>query len=429
MSSEDEVSEMSEISDRESHMEEEEDLANSDVDVIWLNPDEYNEDDLPSLLNSSSRRKKTIHDLFPLLADRVYRCKEYPGGVYINQYGEVCPDNKRSGIYRQKTKDMLKIEKENEKVGASDESSDSDNDEHEDEVDTMWEKKEKRLRKRTKSAADDADYSPQSEESEDCEDLDDWDKEIDESMAQEEDDDEWQPSQPRKRRKVDTKVDTKVKSTQKEDEDEEDEDEEEEDNEDGSDESDGKDGDDDAPKPKPMSTIPVPTTTEQKRDLYIQELQRSAEHLERLNEIEARKKHDRVRVKKLIQFLEDFTEEWKAIRTHKQQALRKATNDSKLKNNTIRMTYNSDLNAVEPKCKFVFIKPDIKTGPIIADLQCQISTIVCPCTQVFQDTNTLYDHLNEHFTRGDIFHQEDPKQIKKKNEEEDDEDDDEDSEE
>lgn len=53
---------------------------------------------LPILFNSSSRRKKTIDNyVAPMnMRNKVVRCKEYPFGVYINRYGEVCPNDKRT---------------------------------------------------------------------------------------------------------------------------------------------------------------------------------------------------------------------------------------------------------------------------------------------------------------------------------------------
>ena len=55
---------------------------------------------LPLLLNGTARRKKTLDSLFPHLANQIYRCREYPHGVYINEFGEVCPNDPRSGLYQ-----------------------------------------------------------------------------------------------------------------------------------------------------------------------------------------------------------------------------------------------------------------------------------------------------------------------------------------
>lgn len=50
--------------------------------------------DLPRLFNSSKRRKITpqTYRAPECLRDSVYRCQEYPGGVYINKYGAVDPN-------------------------------------------------------------------------------------------------------------------------------------------------------------------------------------------------------------------------------------------------------------------------------------------------------------------------------------------------
>ena len=50
--------------------------------------------DLPRLFNSSRKRKRSISSyIAPVhLRDTYYQCQEYPDGVYINRYGEVCPN-------------------------------------------------------------------------------------------------------------------------------------------------------------------------------------------------------------------------------------------------------------------------------------------------------------------------------------------------
>jgi hypothetical protein len=80
--------------------------SHSDEDgVIYLSSDE--DDELPLLLGGSSSRRKTIETyVAPAhLRDTIYRCREYPRGVYINRYGEVCPNDARSGRYQKRPRD------------------------------------------------------------------------------------------------------------------------------------------------------------------------------------------------------------------------------------------------------------------------------------------------------------------------------------
>ena len=54
---------------------------------------------LPILLNSTSRRVKTLETYIAPrnLRGTVYHCVEFPDGVFINEYGEVCPDHELTG--------------------------------------------------------------------------------------------------------------------------------------------------------------------------------------------------------------------------------------------------------------------------------------------------------------------------------------------
>jgi hypothetical protein len=85
--------------------EEEEEYACADEDqgqpqIIWL-PEEDQEDQLPSLLNNSARRKKTWETFVAHrnLHDHVVRCKEFPHGVYIDRFGKAQPQDARSHLY------------------------------------------------------------------------------------------------------------------------------------------------------------------------------------------------------------------------------------------------------------------------------------------------------------------------------------------
>ena len=65
-------------------------------DSVWRDVDDT--EILPILFNSTARRKKTIDNYTAPqhMRNTVYRCREFPNGVYINRYGEVCPDHELS---------------------------------------------------------------------------------------------------------------------------------------------------------------------------------------------------------------------------------------------------------------------------------------------------------------------------------------------
>lgn len=94
------------MSDDDSHTDDSDSsllLSDEEPAPIFLNGRESGEP-LLSLYNSTSRRKKTIDNyVAPVeLRDTVVRRKEYPNGVYIDKLGKVCPNDKRSGIYKLK---------------------------------------------------------------------------------------------------------------------------------------------------------------------------------------------------------------------------------------------------------------------------------------------------------------------------------------
>lgn len=87
----------------EADTELDDDGSDFEVETVFLPGREFTEERvrrLPILLNGTKRRRKTLQSLFLHLADTVYRCQEFPHGVYINRYGEVLPEDKRSGIYQ-----------------------------------------------------------------------------------------------------------------------------------------------------------------------------------------------------------------------------------------------------------------------------------------------------------------------------------------
>lgn len=165
--------------------------------VIWLDVDEYNVR-LPTLFNSTRRRKKTIDSLFPHLGNQVYRCKEFPQGVYISSEGEVLPDDERSGIYHLlENADDNENGEETEDLAAYDpDDSEVDNyDSVPDEINTLWaqeelkhSKKSKRKRKRYEDDDDEYVFNPNEDyyevdAGEDEEDEDEEDEEDEEDMA------------------------------------------------------------------------------------------------------------------------------------------------------------------------------------------------------------------------------------------------------
>jgi len=79
------------------------DSSSGEEGVVYLSSDD-DERKLPLLLGGSSRRPKTIQTYVapPNIRDTVYRCQEFPAGVYINKYGEVCPADPRSGIFQKR---------------------------------------------------------------------------------------------------------------------------------------------------------------------------------------------------------------------------------------------------------------------------------------------------------------------------------------
>lgn len=101
--------------------------------------------DLPILFNSSSRRKKDASNFIApeRIRDSTYRCKEYPGGVYIDQFGKVCEDDPRTGIFRRfKTAPIEQLEEHLEHIDDDDDDDeaydDENNEEEEEDDDEEW---------------------------------------------------------------------------------------------------------------------------------------------------------------------------------------------------------------------------------------------------------------------------------------------------
>lgn len=134
------------------------------MSVIWLDADEYHVE-LPQLFNSSRRRKKDISNVYPHLAAQVYRCKEFPEGVYISEEGEVLPDDPRSGLYKLLPQSTEAPEED------SGEESDVTISVTSDQFDNDWHVNNTRKRRR-ESVVEDSDYELESSESEQEEEID-----------------------------------------------------------------------------------------------------------------------------------------------------------------------------------------------------------------------------------------------------------------
>jgi hypothetical protein len=78
--------------------EEEDESEDSDDGKLEISDTE----ELTSVFNSSSRRKKTIHNyVAPMhMREQTLRFIEYPTGVWIDEDGRLCPDDRRSDIFR-----------------------------------------------------------------------------------------------------------------------------------------------------------------------------------------------------------------------------------------------------------------------------------------------------------------------------------------
>ena len=80
------------------------------MEKIWLSPREYN-CVLPRLFNSTRRRKRDISNFVAPdeMRNTVVRSIEFPNGVFINAYGEVKPDDPRSGVYQCKDVSLQRV--------------------------------------------------------------------------------------------------------------------------------------------------------------------------------------------------------------------------------------------------------------------------------------------------------------------------------
>lgn len=79
--------------------------SEDELEIEWVHPNEFSEEyiqTLPTLLNSTARRKKTIHNYYaPIRLRRTAeRWREFPHGVYIDDDGVIQPEDKRSNRFQ-----------------------------------------------------------------------------------------------------------------------------------------------------------------------------------------------------------------------------------------------------------------------------------------------------------------------------------------
>lgn len=318
---------------------------------IYLDYDDFH-GYLPALLNSSATRKKTMDTLFLSLRNRVYRCKEFPKGIFVNEFGELCPDDVKSGIYY-----CTEVPNSSPDVTADDEAVDNDpdidndNDLNVDEADEYWKQEEMRvsLKKTTKRKRD-----PVSESDEEY-------NEKDVDYEESEDGSEYS-----------------------EDDDEDDED----------------DYDDEEYCPKDNKDTNEPTTktlsTAEKKCLYLAELEVAAVETHRIHDNQIKKDKQYLIIKKLLKKIEIWCDEWSLIRNDLWKRMKSEKKGPKPHNPTIRMSYDSFLTVKTPGCDFEFRKP-YSTKIITAKLDCDKSNIICECGESFSATSLLYTHISNHF--------------------------------
>lgn len=364
-----------------------------DFDSLWLSAEEFDAP-LPSLLGSSSRRRKTLDSLFPHLSDRVYRCQEFPHGVYINEYGEVCPDSPQSGIYKRDSPDEEDKEDEplpddadgdyNEEEEEDDEEDDEDEDEEEneededhdgvvDEVDQYWEKEEQKVKtlSKVKGRKRRRNLSHDDEEDEDY-------VEMEGELLDSDEDDDWQPQT--KRRKKNPSPESLTSSS-----------------------SDGViGGSDDEDVHDPLNPSEAKQARTQK---FLAGLREAAENMNRMNQANERMQKLRVKQQKLMKKIETWTEDWsqarkEAQKEEKRQHQAKFPNPEKrpkLKNQTIRLKVNSFFHAKEgPSCEFVFQRPGKKSVKATAFMDVDLEVVVCDQCEVrtaYSNMFDLYDHM------------------------------------
>ena len=338
-----------------------EDEEDCKPETIWLTKDEF-ENNLPSLLRGTARRKKTMESLFPHLSNQVYRCSEFPNGIYINDFGELCPKDSKSGVYQQ-----IPPEEEDDFLVDEELTEDEDNDNAADSDDAHWEEEEnkKKKRKRRIGSDDEEDYDndddDEESESSDMESAD------DDVIIDIEEDDDWQPRT--KKRKV------KVTISESEED---------------SDlilDSHGYEIEPDI----------APSHDEQDRGVPLAGLSQVSAQMEHLQALEQQKRVERLKSQKLIKYLEDFIEEWNMQRK-KYHKLSKSELKVNPKNMTLKMTYDSALFNHPPSCNFTFQKPAHEQTTSASLVCTEPFHVLCECGESFlgRPTSDIYKHMEQH---------------------------------
>lgn len=435
-------------------------------DYIWLSPAEFNDPNLPYLLGAPanpkstrthSRRQKSAESLFPHLSDTLYRCKEYPHGIYVNSFGQLCPDDKRSGLYQideraaenDKADDALERAEDAvaaQEAGLEEEDDDDDDDEEEDKDnddappdarDVTWVDAENKIRakkglkrKKVVPDEDEDDYQPESGEEEedddkpseegDAEEMETDDEFQDEELEGTDDDHEWDPAADKKEHDHGAKK-KKAKTADDEDAEEDDEDEDDDDEEEDRD-SQGRPLPREAdeyepaePKKKDPKEPKVVLTAEQQKEAFLKSMKAAEESQDQMNKAADLRQRQRIQDQKNLRLLENWSEEWKKIRGKIFREEKASETDpelrKKIKNTSITMTFEAHiLSKTDPGCDFVFRKPVLrpKKGevgpkpvplpPIAATFDCTTSEVICGlCTRRFSQMMGLYRHLAEHF--------------------------------
>lgn len=449
-----EEDEEEEEEDAEGDDDDEEEAVDEDgePDYIWLSPAEFNDPNLPYLLgapanpNSTrthSRRQKSTESLFPHLSDTLYRCKEYPHGIYINSYGQLCPDDKRSGLYQideraaeNDTADDVLAQAEDavaaKEAGLEEDEDDDDDDDDAEEEDkdnddappdardVTWVEAENKIRdkkglkrKKVVPDEDEDDYKPESGDEDDDEEDDKGSEEgdaeqmetddefKDEELEGTDDDHEWDPSADRKEHDHTQKKKKKAKTEGGDPAD--DEDEAEDDDEDDEDDRDSQgrplpqEADEyevEAPAEKKKEPKVV-LTPEQQKEAFLKSMKAAEESQAQMNKAADLRQRQRIQDQKNLRLLENWSEEWKKIRGKIFREEKASEPDpelrKKIKNTSITMTFEAHiLSQTDPGCDFVFRKPVVRpkkgeTGPKPTPLPPIAAKFDCTTSEVICD--------------------------------------------
>ena len=364
-----------------------EDISIFDMDegftpeTIWINENET--DWLPVLLNSTARRKKTIDNYIAHqnLRHTVYRCKEYPSGVYINKYGEICPDDKRSGIYKVIRSSKQEYKDSGEDLFVPDDVDSDDNYQEDDESETDdedeldpedWEAVdvlEDIVSSKNKIDEDPEDEDPEDEdhededpEDEDPEDEDPEDEESEDEESEDEDEDhevDWY---------MNSDLETELKTNKNKS-------------------RERPECSSQQPSKKRKGVKPskliianhLSMSDSDKKDLYLRDLQSATEETEaHYSRCEASKKRH-LMFSKLLDATQKLVEEWAKLK--------------KGSGKGIKMTYESKLLLEEPEFEMTFKKSNCPA--IIVNFDCKRFNIRCQCVSTFNNISSYLKHMKK----------------------------------